>query len=148
MAYSIKPIIEETGSSADVAKTLFAGDTSAIIDEMRSGTPASVIRDVANRFGITQDSLFVHLRLPRNTLRERISKNALLSSTEQDRIYRADRVWKRTLDVLEDENSARRWITRSNRALGGESPLSLLDTEVGYELVMDTLGRIEHGVVA
>ena len=31
---------------------------------------------------------------------------------------------------------------RSNRSLGGEAPLSLLDTEVGYELVPDTLGRI------
>ncbi|MDQ1923699.1 type II RES/Xre toxin-antitoxin system antitoxin [Massilia pseudoviolaceinigra] len=148
MAYSTKRINEETSSPADAAKTLFAGDTSATINEMRSGTPASVIPELANRFGITQDSLFDQLRLPRNTLQERIVKNALLSSTEQDRVYRADRVWKRTLDVLEDDDSARRWITRNNRALGGESPLSLLDTEVGHELVMDTLGRIEHGVVA
>ena len=50
--------------------------------------------------------------------------------------------------VFEDENAAREWINRDNRSLGGESPLSLLDTEAGYELVLDTLGRIEYGVVA
>ncbi|WP_188130092.1 antitoxin Xre/MbcA/ParS toxin-binding domain-containing protein [Massilia mucilaginosa] len=72
----------------------------------------------------------------------------MLSSTEQDRLYRAYRVWKRTLEVLDDEDSTRRWIVRINRSLGGEAPLALLDTEVGYELVLDTLGRIEYGVVA
>ena len=63
-------------------------------------------------------------------------------------MYRADRVWNRALAVLEDENAVRDWINRDNRSLGGESPLSLLDTEAGYELVLDTLGRIEYGVVA
>jgi len=30
--------------------------------------------------------------------------------------------------------------------LGGATPLSLIDTDDGAESVMDTLGRIEHGV--
>nr|WP_229264645.1 MbcA/ParS/Xre antitoxin family protein [Duganella sp. 1411] len=49
---------------------------------------------------------------------------------------------------MEDEPSAQRWITQENRSLGGEAPLSLLDTEAGYELVLDTLGRIEYGIVS
>nr|WP_315215725.1 MbcA/ParS/Xre antitoxin family protein [uncultured Duganella sp.] len=39
-------------------------------------------------------------------------------------------------------------MTQDNRSLGGKAPLSLLDTEAGYELVLDTLGRIEHGIVS
>lgn len=131
-----------------VAKRAFDGDTSEIIRGMRIGTPASVIPDLANRFGMSQDGLFEILRLPRSTMKDRISKNKVLSSSEQDRMYRADRVWSRAMEVLEDENSARSWINRTNRSLGGEAPLSLLDTEVGYELVLDTLGRIENGVVS
>ena len=147
MAYSL---INEKDASmpSDTVANFFAGDTSVVIRRLRSGTPASVIPVMASRFGITEDSLFDHLRLPRNTLADQIHKNAVLSSTEQDRLYRAFRVWKRTLEVLEDQNSARRWIIRENRSLGGEAPLALLDTEVGYELVLDTLGRIEYGVVA
>ncbi|HEX8612194.1 MAG TPA: antitoxin Xre/MbcA/ParS toxin-binding domain-containing protein [Telluria sp.] len=145
MAYSI---IDDTSTPSDTFDNFFTGDTSAVIKNLRSGTPATIIPAMASRFGISQESLFDHLRLPRNTLKDQIRKNAVLSSTEQDRLYRADRVWKRTLEVLEDENSARRWIIRTNRSLGGEAPLALLDTEVGYELVLDTLGRIEHGVVA
>lgn len=61
---------------------------------------------------------------------------------------RTAKVWLRALAVLEDEEAARAWINRSNRSLRGATPLSLLDTKVGYELVLDTLGRIEHGIVS
>jgi putative toxin-antitoxin system antitoxin component (TIGR02293 family) len=72
----------------------------------------------------------------------------ILSASEQDRLYRTEKVLTRALAVLEDEESAKAWIVRGNRSLGGEAPLSLLDTEVGYELVLDTLGRIEYGIVS
>ncbi|WP_295762628.1 antitoxin Xre/MbcA/ParS toxin-binding domain-containing protein [Undibacterium sp.] len=131
-----------------IANRAFAGDTSEMIRDMRKGTPASVIPELANRFGMSQDGLFAILRLPRSIMKSRISKNKVLSPPEQDRLYRADRVWSRAVEVLEDENSARFWINRVNRTLGGEAPLSLLDTEVGYELVLDTLGQIENGVIS
>ena len=75
-------------------------------------------------------------------------KDQTLAGIEQDKQYRASRVFNRALDVLEDEDAARRWIARENRALGGVTPLSLLDTEAGYESVLDTLSRIETGVIS
>lgn len=134
--------------SAKEPNRIFHGDPTAVMKDMRRGTPASVIPMLANRFGMSQDGLFDVLRLPRSTMKSRISKNEALSASEQDRIYRADRVWSRALEVLEDEDAARAWIRRDNRSLGGEAPLSLLDTEVGYELVLDTLGRVEYGIVS
>lgn len=138
----LPPPIEENG------EPIFVGDTSKIIQDMRNGTPAGIIPGLAQRLNISQDGLFDILRLPRSTMKDRISKNKPLSSSEQDRIYRANRVWLRALDVLEDEDAARAWMKRANRSLGGEAPLSLLDTEVGYELVLDTLARIEFGIVS
>lgn len=126
----------------------FAGDTAEVILKMRNGTPANVIPEFAARIGISQDGLLQMLRLPKSTLKARISKNAFLSPLEQDRLYRAEKVLARTFAVFEDSESAKTWIVRKNRSLGGEAPLSLLDTEVGYELVLDTLGRIEYGIVS
>jgi putative toxin-antitoxin system antitoxin component (TIGR02293 family) len=128
--------------------TTFQGDATEIIRKMRAGTPARVIPILAARLGLSQERLFETLKLPKSTMKARISDNALLSSAEQDRVYRAEKVWTRALGVLEDELAAKRWITRENRSLGGEAPLSMLDTEAGYELVLDTLGRIEFGVVS
>ena len=39
-----------------------------------------------------------------------------------------------------------RWLTASNRALGGEIPITLLDTSAGAHEVETVLDRIEFGV--
>ena len=128
--------------------TPFGGEAADLIRKMRTGTPADIVPALAARLGITQDSLFRLLRLPHSTMKARISTNDMLSASEQDRLYRTEKVWARTVAVLEDDPSARAWLVQANRSLGGEAPLALLDTEAGYELVLDTLGRIEHGIVA
>jgi len=51
-------------------------------------------------------------------------------------------------DVFESTEVALNWLQAPNGALGGVSPLSRLDTEIGAERVLDTLGRIAHGVFA
>lgn len=135
-------------ADAGLTPSAFTGDTVDVIARMRHGTPARTIPHVASTLGISQDKLFELLDLPKSTVKGRISANAMLSSTEQDRIYRAEKVLARAVQVLEDEGAARTWINRENRSLGGEIPLALLDTEPGYELVLDTLGQIEHGVVS
>lgn len=56
------------------------------------------------------------------------------------------RVFERTEEVFEDADAACDWLTSPNAALDGATPISLLDTEFGAEAVMDTLGRIAHGV--
>jgi putative toxin-antitoxin system antitoxin component (TIGR02293 family) len=33
-----------------------------------------------------------------------------------------------------------------NRALADQTPFSMLDTEQGAQIVLDVLGRLEHGV--
>jgi putative toxin-antitoxin system antitoxin component (TIGR02293 family) len=142
------PLVSAADRPAPKLTTAFAGDASDIIRTMRSGIPAEVIPRLAARVGISQDGLFQMLRLPKSTMKARISKNDMLSASEQDRLYRTEKVLTRALAVLEDEESAKAWVVRGNRSLGGEAPLSLLDTEVGYELVLDTLGRIEYGIVS
>jgi 4-hydroxy-tetrahydrodipicolinate synthase len=45
--------------------------------------------------------------------------------------------------VLEDPARARAWFKERNRALDGERPLDLLDTEAGVQRVVEVLNRIE-----
>lgn len=63
-------------------------------------------------------------------------------------MVRLAQVIKRAVEVFEDEQTALSWLKNPNAALGGSSPLSLLDTELGSLAVSNTLGRIEHGVFA
>jgi putative toxin-antitoxin system antitoxin component (TIGR02293 family) len=40
------------------------------------------------------------------------------------------------------------WMTRRIPALGDQRPIDLMTKATGRKLVLDTLGRIEHGVYA
>ena len=48
--------------------------------------------------------------------------------------------------VFEDDATAQDWFHEPNRALHGERPLDLLDTEVGTQQVVRILTRLERGV--
>ena len=134
--------------SIEKISDIFAGEILEVIARMRDGTPAHVIPVIAEDLGISESSLFDLLHLSKSKTTGWTSTNVMLSAAAQDRIYRLLRVLRRATEVLEDNDSARQWISRPNRVLGGEAPITLLDTAVGYELVLATLTRIEYGVVS
>jgi putative toxin-antitoxin system antitoxin component (TIGR02293 family) len=71
-----------------------------------------------------------------------------VNSIDEEYADRVNRVFDRAIQVLEDREAAQAWMHQENRSLGGKLPLSLLDTKAGYQLVLDTLGRIESGTVS
>jgi putative toxin-antitoxin system antitoxin component (TIGR02293 family) len=96
---------------------------------------------------ISRAELAAALGIPERTLARR-KREGLLSSEESAKLVRLARVVQRAEEVFEDLGAAVDWLKSPNAALSGQTPLSLLDTEIGTELVMDMLGRIEHGVFA
>lgn len=114
---------------------------------VRQGISAGALDSVVQALGIGQAELARALDIPERTLARR-KKEGVLSSEESGKIVRLAQVMERAVEVFEDEQAAMRWLKSSNPALGGNSPLSLLDTELGSVAVANTLGRIEHGVFA
>ena len=78
----------------------------------------------------------------------RRKKEGRLNSEESAKVVRLARVVERAKEVFEDLDAALDWLKAPNAALSRQTPLSLLDTDIGAESVMDTLGRIAHGVFA
>ena len=70
----------------------------------------------------------------------------MFNSKKTAKRIRLARVIRRAEQVFEDRDAALDWLKSGNAALAGATPLSLLDTDEGAESVIDTLGRIEHGV--
>lgn len=81
----------------------------------------------------------------RRTLPRRI-KEGSPNSAESANLVRLTRVLAKAAGTFEDLDIALDWMKSPNAALAGATPLSLMDTDAGAENVMDTLGRIEHGV--
>lgn len=114
---------------------------------VRQGISAGAIDAAVRVMGIGQSELSRALDIPERTLARR-KKEGVLSSDESGKMVRLAQVIERAVEVFEDERTAMGWLKSPNAALGGSSPLSLLDTELGSMAVVATLGRIEHGVFA
>jgi putative toxin-antitoxin system antitoxin component (TIGR02293 family) len=83
---------------------------------------------------------------PRSLQRRR--REGRLARYESDRIYRLARIVALAKASLGDRNAATRWLKRPNRALGGNVPLAVIDTELGARTVENVLGRIAFGGVS
>lgn len=115
-------------------------------DEVKRGLPYRSLESLRRRLGLTVAETASLLQVPPRTLARR-RRAGRLGADESDRLYRLARVAARAVDVFRDERKAGTWLQRPNRAVGGEPPLQLLDTDAGARLVEDTLGRLEHGVI-
>lgn len=87
----------------------------------------------------------VLLGIPQRTFARR-RKTLLLSPQESDRLYRLARIVSMAAEVLGSQTKARQWLCSPNRALAGEEPLQLLDTDIGARQMEEVLLRMSYGV--
>ncbi|MBK5965057.1 antitoxin [Thiocystis minor] len=114
---------------------------------VRQGLPSASIDAVVRLTRLTQTELAHALAIPERTLARRKREGAL-SPEESAKLVRFARTVERAETVFEDADTALNWLQTPKASLGGVTPLSLLDTDIGADSVLDTLGRIEHGVFA
>ena len=114
---------------------------------IRKGIPAAAVESLTRMVGVSQSELAATLGIPERTLARR-KREGMLTSEESAKLVRLARVVGRAREVFENLDAALNWLKSPNAALSGAAPLTWLDTDIGAESVLDTLGRIEHGVFA
>ena len=63
-----------------------------------------------------------------------------------EQILQIAEVAARGTNVFEEKDKFLSWMQQPNKALANKTPLSLLHSRFGTEMVLDELGRIEHGI--
>jgi putative toxin-antitoxin system antitoxin component (TIGR02293 family) len=138
-----------------IARSLFAnspltfldsGDPAQIIELIRKGLPAPAIDVVAGLLSLSRAAFLEAIKIAPSTIERRLRTGEALTSEESDRVSRVAKVLRRAVEVFGDEVQGKAWMIDFVSSLGGRTPLSLLDTMEGYELVNSTLSRIEYGV--
>ncbi|HBY63502.1 MAG TPA: hypothetical protein DEH78_27065 [Solibacterales bacterium] len=145
MASELHAVIEELGGESVLGRSLRTEtDLQAAI---REGFPQMVVEEVMHAAGLTLKELATSLDLsPRSLQRRR--REGRLARYESDRLYRLARIVALAKHYLGDDDVATRWLRRPNRALGGSTPLQVIDTELGARAVENVLGRIAYGGVS
>jgi putative toxin-antitoxin system antitoxin component (TIGR02293 family) len=136
-------IIETLGGPAIVGRRVRSRDQLA--ERLRAGLPYSTFESLRRSLDVPRSILAGILHLPSRTLARR-KRAGSLAPVESNRVYRLARVFAHAVDVFDEREKATTWFSRPNQALGGRTPLSVLDTDIGVQEVDEILGRIEYGI--
>ena len=145
MVTELAAVVEELGGEPILGRS-FRTETD-LQDAIREGLPQTVVEEVMHAAGLTLKELATSLDLSARSLQRRRHEGRL-ARYESDRLYRLARIVALAKHYLGDDDTATRWLRRPNRALGGSTPLEVIDTELGARAVENVLGRIAYGGVS
>jgi putative toxin-antitoxin system antitoxin component (TIGR02293 family) len=111
---------------------------------VRKGVPKSVMFRIAKELALRPKELATILQVSERTL-QRLGTAGLLSVALSSRVIQLALVYERGVEIFGDKETLRDWL-RSKSAVFGETPIELLDTPIGTQMVLDEMGRIAHGV--
>jgi len=122
-----------------------ACDPALLIARVRTGLAISELDALQNILDVPIDKLAPKLGISKATLHRRKAAGRL-EPDESDRVVRFARLMAKAVEVFENEEAARAWMSSPQFGLGGETPLDYATTELGAREVQNLLGRIDHSV--
>ncbi|HET6558611.1 MAG TPA: antitoxin Xre/MbcA/ParS toxin-binding domain-containing protein [Prolixibacteraceae bacterium] len=119
------------------------------LEIIRKGIPYSSIEVISQRLNRPVKSILSIVGMPQTTYNKKKSEHSLLDSRNSELIVSITELIDYGKEVFNNEEEKfQRWLKKTNRALGGNSPESLLDTITGIDEVKFCLTRIEYGNLA
>lgn len=115
------------------------------IGMIKEGISKKDLENLKEKAGFDYNQLSKVLSVARATLINKKGNEKFDVSLSEKIVNVAD-IYSYGYEVFEDENRFNSWIFRSNKALGGQSPYDLLDSQYGREEVKNLIGRVDYGV--
>lgn len=113
----------------------------------RKGVPKEALVHLAHFLSCTLHDVADLLPVTERTL-QRYTPQQALNRVVSEHVLQLAEVAAKGVEVFADKAALLAWLHHPNTALARHTPLSLLSSRFGVEMVLDELGRLEHGVVA
>ena len=118
-----------------------------IISIIEEGLPFSKFEIFQEILGLPDNQMARIIALTDSTLARKKKNNECFTSKQSERLVRLARILELSLRLFEgDADAARRWLKAPRDALGGNTPLQMVATEIGAREVENLIGRLEDGV--
>lgn len=116
---------------------------------IRQGIPYDAIEVISKRLNRPVKSILSIVGLAQTTYNKKKSEHSLLDRRDSELILLITELIDYGLEVFNNEEEKfQRWLKKSNLALGGNVPESMLDTMTGINEVKFGLNRLEFGNLA
>ncbi len=116
-----------------------------LVDLGERGLSKSSLLELAKFMKMTTAQIARLLPVTERTI-QRYSKAKHFNRAVSDRLLTIAHVAARGVEVFGDRDRFLVWLERPSVSLGNRVPVDLLASQVGTDLVLDELGRIEHGI--
>lgn len=117
------------------------------IEMINKGISKKDLEYLKEKSGLGYDQLSEVFDVARATLINKKGNDTFNQSLGEKIVSLAD-VYSYGYEVFEDEERFNQWVFRPNKALGGKTPYSFLNSQYGREEVKNLIGRIDYGVYA
>jgi putative toxin-antitoxin system antitoxin component (TIGR02293 family) len=114
---------------------------------IKKGIPRKSLDQLILATGLSAAEIARIMHTSDRTLR-RYKPSTLLNAEQSERVIEIAKLYSRGEEVFGSNENFRSWMDASIPSLGNRIPKEFLDTSMGIEILMDTLGRIEQGVFA
>ena len=147
LAYGVSgpfnPFYDLLGNS----KSLKLSNDFDIVKLARQGFSKHVLLALAKKVSLNIQELAIILHISERTL-QRYDDDAIIKTEYSEKAIELARLYARGNEVFGSMDNFKIWMKTPSLVFNSESPLSLLDTSAGFDLVFTELGRIEHGILA
>jgi putative toxin-antitoxin system antitoxin component (TIGR02293 family) len=120
---------------------------SDLVDLARNGIPKNAVIKMAKQLSFTGKELSIIINLSERTL-QRYPDDKKLEKTASEKAIQLSKLYERGVEVWGDLEKFKGWMRHPNPFLGSKTPLEMLDTNFGFDMVSDEIGRIEYGILA
>jgi len=79
---------------------------------------------------------------------QRYARTQRFNRVVSEQVLQIAEVAARGAEVFRDREKLLSWMNTPSTALGDRTPASLLSSRFGTEMVLDELGRVEHGIIS
>ena len=117
------------------------------INVIRTGIPKQAMTRLMHIADISLTEMASIIHTSDRTLR-RYTEQQKLSQDQSERMVEMARLYSRGEEVFGTMEKFREWMDAVLLPFGNKKPKAFLDTSLGIAMIMNELGRIEHGIFA
>ena len=123
-------------------------DNFALLKLSREGISFSLFLEIvkSSAYSIKEWSRFLHIK--ERTIQRYKKESKTFEPIQSERIIEIVQLKEKGEDVFGSKEKFNKWMNSNIVALGGIEPVTLLDSSFGIDILMNELGRIEHGILA
>jgi putative toxin-antitoxin system antitoxin component (TIGR02293 family) len=123
-------------------------DTVELVKISRKGITISLFEEIVNSSSYTLKEWSKFLHITERTIQRYKKEKRKFESLQSERIIEIAKLQLKGKEVFGSKVLFDEWMNSKIIALGNIRPIELLDSSFGIDMLMDELGRIEHGILA